>query len=160
MSIEYINKELVNKHLQQIDFHISAISKKTVRDEIINWFQQSPLHWLFVLFVMKYYYEKKELSKQTLLEEINEHFDSFNTHNRERVEYARGLTEQDYLNAKCVLDVTRGEMDRLFEAYDLFLSPSLGGESPVGLTEIRKATFSQLWTQMYTHTNGQAPFLL
>ena len=73
MSIEYINKELVNKHLQQIDFHISAISKKTVRDEIINWFQQSPLHWLFVLFVMKYYYEKKELSKQTLLEEINEH---------------------------------------------------------------------------------------
>tara|TARA_Y100001970_G_C13709852_1_gene591364 strand:+ start:202 stop:621 length:420 start_codon:yes stop_codon:yes gene_type:complete len=66
-------KSAVRSNLRQIEFHISAISKKTVRNETINWFQQSPLHWLFILFIMKYYYEKKELSKQTLLDEINEH---------------------------------------------------------------------------------------
>ena len=66
------NKDF-EKNLLQIDFHITSISKQTIRDEIINWFQQSPLHWLFVLFLMKNYYLNKELSKQELLEAINEH---------------------------------------------------------------------------------------
>ena len=66
-------KEILEKNLNQIDFHISAISKQTIRNETVNWFQQSPLHWLFILFVMKYYYRNEELSKQSLLEEINEH---------------------------------------------------------------------------------------
>ena len=66
-------QEIVEKNLNQIDFHISAISKQTIRNETVNWFQQSPLHWLFILFVMKYYYKNETLSKQSLLEEINEH---------------------------------------------------------------------------------------
>ena len=66
-------QEIVEKNLNQIDFHISAISKQTIRNETVNWFQQSPLHWLFILFVMKYYYKNEPLSKQSLLEEINEH---------------------------------------------------------------------------------------
>ena len=66
-------QEVVEKNLNQIDFHISAISKQTIRNETVNWFQQSPLHWLFILFVMKYYYKNEPLSKQSLLEEINEH---------------------------------------------------------------------------------------
>ena len=66
-------KEILEKNLNQIDFHISAISKQTIRNETVNWFQQSPLHWLFILFVMKYYYKNETLSKQSLLEEINEH---------------------------------------------------------------------------------------
>ncbi|PPR46768.1 MAG: hypothetical protein CFH19_01058 [Alphaproteobacteria bacterium MarineAlpha5_Bin9] len=66
-------KEILEKNLNQIDFHISAISKQTIRNETVNWFQQSPLHWLFILFVMKYYYKNEPLSKQSLLEEINEH---------------------------------------------------------------------------------------
>ena len=73
MDVEFLNKDEIVKNIEQIDFHIATISKNTVRDEIISWFQQSPLHWLFILFVMKYYYSKKELSKQTLLEEINNH---------------------------------------------------------------------------------------
>ena len=56
-----------------IDFCIASISKETIRDDIINWFQQSPLHWLFILTVMKYYYQNKDLSKQELLESINLH---------------------------------------------------------------------------------------
>ena len=56
-----------------IDFCIASISKETIRDDIMNWFQQSPLHWLFVLTVMRYYYKNKDLSKQELLESINQH---------------------------------------------------------------------------------------
>ena len=56
-----------------VDFCIASISKETIRDDVVNWFQQSPLHWLFVLTVMRYYYKNKDLSKQELLESINQH---------------------------------------------------------------------------------------
>ena len=56
-----------------VDFCIASISKETIRDDIMNWFQQSPLHWLFILTVMRYHYENKDLSKQELLESINQH---------------------------------------------------------------------------------------
>ncbi len=56
-----------------IDFCIASISKETIRDDVMNWFQQSPLHWLFILTVMRYHYESKDLSKQELLESINQH---------------------------------------------------------------------------------------
>ncbi len=56
-----------------VDFCIASISKETIKDDVVNWFQQSPLHWLFVLTVMRYYYENKDLSKQELLESINQH---------------------------------------------------------------------------------------
>tara|TARA_Y100000590_G_C15559552_1_gene954183 strand:+ start:192 stop:605 length:414 start_codon:yes stop_codon:yes gene_type:complete len=65
--------ELNKESLIQIELHIKSISKNTVRDEVINWFQQSPLHWLFILFVMKSYFLDEELSKQQLVEKINEH---------------------------------------------------------------------------------------
>ena len=41
-------------------------------------------------------------------------------------------------------------MDKIFDSFDIILSPSLPGEAPVGLTEVRTATFARLWTQMYT----------
>ena len=82
--------------------------------------------------------------------EILNHLDSFNPHNRERVEFVSGLTEVDYKNSMKVLSKARLEMDRLFESFDLFISPALSGEAPIGLTEVRTATFARLWTQMYT----------
>ena len=60
------------------------------------------------------------------------------------------LTEAKYKNSMKVLSKARVEMDRLFKNYDLFLSPALSGEAPVGLKEVRTATFARLWTQMYT----------
>ena len=62
-----------NLQLVQIDMHINAISKKTVRDDVINWFQQSPLHWLIGLHVVKYDINNQDLSKQELVDQINEH---------------------------------------------------------------------------------------
>ncbi len=82
--------------------------------------------------------------------EIHRHFDAFNAHNRERVEFARGLTIDDYQAAGKRLDAARVKMDGLIGGYDLFLTPSLPGEAPVGLTEVRSAVFARLWTQMYT----------
>ena len=59
--------------IEKIDFLINSISKKNNDDNIIHWFQQSPLHWLLILFVLKSYFKNIELSKNELLEEINEH---------------------------------------------------------------------------------------
>ena len=63
----------LEKNKVLVDFCIASISKETIRDDIVNWFQQSPLHWLFILTVMRYYYQNKDLSKQELLESINLH---------------------------------------------------------------------------------------
>ncbi|MBD21760.1 MAG: amidase [Rhodospirillaceae bacterium] len=85
-----------------------------------------------------------------LKDEIRDHYESFNQHNRERIEWVKGLEVEDYLRAGKKLDIARSEMDQLFSNWDLILSPSLPGEAPLGLTEVRTATFARLWTQMYT----------
>ena len=87
---------------------------------------------------------------RALESEIRDGLDSFNPHNRERVEFARGLTVGDYEAAGRRLDAARRAMDAQFGGCDLFLTPSLAGEAPVGLTEVRSAVFARLWTQMYT----------
>ena len=87
---------------------------------------------------------------QTLAAEIRDHRAAFNAHNLERVEYVEGLSEADYIASGRALDAARDAMDGLFGAFDLFLTPSLTGEAPVGLTEVRTAVFARLWTQMYT----------
>ena len=64
--------------------------------------------------------------------------------------FVEGISEADYIESGRALDAARAEMDRLFAGFDLFLTPSLTGEAPVGLTEVRSAVFARLWTQMYT----------
>ena len=85
-----------------------------------------------------------------LAEEIRDNLDSFNELNADRVEQTRKLTEQDYRAAGERLDAARLVMDSQFADYDAFISPSLPGEAPVGLTETRPGGFARLWTQMYT----------
>ena len=82
--------------------------------------------------------------------EIRDHLDAFNEHNRKRVETVRGLTVEDYQRAGRNLDAARAAMAALFDDYDVFISPSLPGEAPVGLKHVRGANFARLWTQMYT----------
>jgi amidase len=89
---------------------------------------------------------------RSLTDEIANHLDSFNAHNRERVDYVKTINEADYQASGARLNQARAEMDRLFDGYDLFLTPSLAGEAPIGLTETRTAVFARLWTQMYTPT--------
>ena len=75
MKTEYLinNNKCKETMLNQIDRRIEEISKESIQSEIMNWFQQSPLHWLMGLFVMKYYYLNFDLSKQQLVEEMNKH---------------------------------------------------------------------------------------
>jgi len=75
MKTEYLINSNKSKEtmLNQIDRRIEEISKESIQSNIMNWFQQSPLHWLMGLFVMKYYYLNSDLSKQELVEEINKH---------------------------------------------------------------------------------------
>jgi Asp-tRNA(Asn)/Glu-tRNA(Gln) amidotransferase A subunit family amidase len=82
--------------------------------------------------------------------EIRDHLDAFNAHNRKRVEFVRGLTVEDYERAGRNLDAARTEMTELFADYDVFISPSLPGEAPVGLTQVHGANCARLWTQMHT----------
>lgn len=85
-----------------------------------------------------------------LADEIRDNLDSFNDLNADRVEQTRSLTEDDYRAAGRRLDAARNAMDKQFADYDVFISPSLPGEAPVGLTETRPGGFARLWTQMYT----------
>lgn len=85
-----------------------------------------------------------------LADEIRDNFDSFNDLNADRVVQTRLLSESDYLAAGKRLDAARDAMDEQFANYDVFISPSLPGEPPVGLTEVRAGQFARLWTQMYT----------
>jgi len=85
-----------------------------------------------------------------LADEIRDHFDSFNALNAGRVRDTREYTAGQYAAAGRRLNAAREEMDRQFAAADVFISPSLPGEAPVGLTEIRPGSFARLWTQMYT----------
>jgi len=84
--------------------------------------------------------------------EIRDHLDAFNAHNRKRVEFVRGLTVEDYRRASRSIDAARAEMATLLGDYDVFISPSLPGEAPVGLTQVRGGNFARLWTQMHTPT--------
>ena len=66
---EKINKKLI---LEKINSHISLLSKNnTQHGDIIHWFQQSPLHWFLILYIMKFYIQENELSKNEVLELIN-----------------------------------------------------------------------------------------
>ena len=64
------DKEVI---IKKINSHINLLSKKnTSNGDMIHWFQQSPLHWFLILYVIKYYLEDKELSKNEVVELIND----------------------------------------------------------------------------------------
>ncbi len=89
-------------------------------------------------------------SAKALAVEIRDHLETFNEHNRARVEFVRDLTEDDYLRACRALTEARAAMDELFADYDVLISPSLPGEAPVGVTKVISGVFARLWTQMHT----------
>ena len=86
---------------------------------------------------------------RALDQEITSHFSDFNQHNQERVEFARGLKLVDYQKSTASLNAARAQIDEIASGYDLFITPSLPGEAPIGILEIRNAVFNRLWTQMY-----------
>ena len=66
----YKNQEEI---IDKIDNHINLLSKNNIENSNeIHWFQQSPLHWFLILYVMKFYLQNIELSKNEVVELIND----------------------------------------------------------------------------------------
>jgi len=66
----YKNQEEI---IDKIDNHINLLSKNNIENgNEIHWFQQSPLHWFLILYVMKFYLQNIELSKNEVVELIND----------------------------------------------------------------------------------------
>jgi len=86
---------------------------------------------------------------QGLEREARDHLDTFNPWNRDRIEFARTLSESEYIAAKHQLASARASFSKLFERVDLLLTPPRTGEAPVGLEGVRPSPFNAVWTQMY-----------
>ena len=86
----------------------------------------------------------------SLVNEARDNLDSFNDHNRERVERVAEYKVEDFEGACKRIAAARVDMDALFGDYDAFISPSLGGEAAVGFERVGGHNFARLWTQMYT----------
>ena len=58
--------------LKKINENINFLSKTNKNyGPSFFWFQQSPLHWFLILYVVKFYIEQKNISKNEVLELIN-----------------------------------------------------------------------------------------
>lgn len=87
---------------------------------------------------------------QALEREARDHLDTFNPWNRDRVVFARTLTEERYIEAKRRLAAARAALETVFEDVDVLLTPPRTGEAPVGIEGVRPSPFNAVWTQMYT----------
>ena len=62
----------MEKYLQYINSHLE---RNTPENNVINFFHRTGSHWLILLYIMKFYYEKKHLNKTHLtrmvIEKIN-----------------------------------------------------------------------------------------
>ena len=59
----------MEKYLQYINSHLE---RNTPEENVINFFHRSSSHWLILLFVMKFYYEKKHINKSHLTRKVIE----------------------------------------------------------------------------------------
>ena len=73
---------------------------------------------------------------RVLEREARDHLDSFNPWNRERMDFARTLTEDRYVEAKQVLAAARGTLVTLFDEFDVLLTPPRIGEAPIGIAGV------------------------
>ena len=62
-------KIIMEKYLQYINSHLE---RNTPENNVINFFHRSSSHWLILLFVMKFYYEKKHINKTHLTRKVIE----------------------------------------------------------------------------------------
>jgi len=87
---------------------------------------------------------------RVLEREARDHLDSFKPWNREKIEFARTLTEDRYLEANRILAAARASLATRFDAFDVLLTPPRIGEALVRIEGVRPSPFNAVWTQMYT----------
>jgi len=81
-------------------------------------------------------------------ERMYEFPDKFDPETIKRVDSGRGITAASYIQALNQAEAQTQAMDRLFDHYDVLLTPAAPGPAPIGLRSTGKAIFNGMWTLM------------
>jgi len=78
-----------------------------------------------------------------------DHIDQVNPWSRESYEGGLSLTRADFDKAIGDSQRARAEFAKVFDEYDVLITPASSGEAPADLTRVEIAPFNSLWTHMY-----------
>lgn len=81
--------------------------------------------------------------------EYREHYDRLHPQIREEVENVRGITAADMIAAYDLIASCRPQLDQAFGEFDVWLTPAVPGEAPLGLDSTGEATFNRMWTALH-----------
>jgi Asp-tRNA(Asn)/Glu-tRNA(Gln) amidotransferase A subunit family amidase len=84
----------------------------------------------------------------TLVDAAGKTPDKFRGITRKRVDAGRSITAASYIQALAYADVQTQVLDRLFDHYDVLLTPAAPGVAPASLETTGRAIFNGMWTLM------------
>ena len=64
----------------------------------------------------------------------------------ERLKDSYDLSAEDYIKAIEFRDTIKAAVDKIFDHFDVIITPAAPGEAPVGLKSTGNAVFQKLWT--------------
>ena len=74
--------------------------------------------------------------------------DKFRTKTLKRVDSGRSISAASYIQALNLAEVQTQALDRLFDHYDILLTPAAPGQAPASLETTGRAIFNGMWTLM------------
>lgn len=74
--------------------------------------------------------------------------DKFRTQTLKRIENGRTITAASYIQALTLAEAQTQALDRLFDHYDVLLTPAAPGQAPASLETTGRAVFNGMWTLM------------
>ena len=81
-------------------------------------------------------------------ERAEENPDKFRDITLERVDRGRSITAASYIQALTLAEAQTQALDRLFDHYDVLLTPAAPGQAPASLETTGRAIFNGMWTLM------------
>jgi Asp-tRNA(Asn)/Glu-tRNA(Gln) amidotransferase A subunit family amidase len=81
-------------------------------------------------------------------ERAEENPDKFRDITLERVDRGRSITAASYIQALTLAEAQTQALDRLFDHYDVLLTPAAPGQAPASLETTGRAVFNGMWTLM------------
>ena len=81
--------------------------------------------------------------------EGRDHFDQLNSWSQASIRDAKDFTEAQYEHAKAAAARGRDAVARVFDDFDVLITPSTRGEAPIDRAAIEPAYFNRIWTLMY-----------
>ncbi len=81
-------------------------------------------------------------------ERAEKHPDKFRAETLKRVDSGRSITAAGYIQALTLAEAQTQALDRLFDHYDVLLTPAAPGQAPASLETTGRAIFNGMWTLM------------